>query len=953
VFRIAIFFVLLCPLHGLSQAPNFVITNYTVEDGLPSNETYRMIQDRQGYIWIATDRGLTRWDGYEFRVYGVEEGLENISVIHLEMAKNGKLWLCTLGGDLYFYDENMDRLIPYQFNNILQEAVGGHGVLPKFSIHENESIVFSLGMDNPIIKIDSIGNLTNIVNVDELKGDFGFFSIEDETHYSGITNYSKVIGKYNNGDLMYEAKNYYNGQEFPNCPNPNCKGGGVLDGLEYSEEKRVIVLNLSNYFFKNEEYQFCTYDVASILDIKYDDNNAIYASRVYNGGLMYYKDDVQFEENMGISILSNMSIGGLLIDNIGDLWACSLESGIYHIKKNNTTAISNGHVKRIISYKDGLAIIEGANQLKVLNNKYEIVYNNEISDEISGIAYIRNLDLLIILGSRSYYMNKEFKMEKLSGSAYGSRAVEIENNAIVIPLSTGIVIYDYQNGLNENLCRQYYPRRNYDIINFQGSYYIATMEGLYRHPDLHFDMVENHINGLGMRINDLEALEDILLIGSNSQGIFVWDGEKIVDQLTTSDGLLSNSIETIRRYNDEYILVGGKRGISIVGEKDEEFYVVKNITTSYGLPSNNILDLEIVDDQIYYATSSGSGVFTFDISLADSTEVLIDEWLVNKTERKDFVYKSKENNITINYKTLDYRQEGKINYRYRLNEESWTNTRTTIVNYASLSPGKYRFEVQSQNENGIWGHLKIQEFEIAFPWWETWWFRASALLVFFFLSYYFNKRRISAITKDVSIKEEIRQLELQALRAQMNPHFIFNCLTSIQNFIQHNESESAMTYLAKFAKLVRQTLNASSEEIHSLQDELNMLENYLALEQLRFKELFVYEFQIEKGLDPMSISIPPMLMQPLVENSIKHGFQGIAYQGRILISISRENRAVQIAIEDNGKGINVKTLNGKRKSFGSSIAARRLELINLTNAELEVSTPPSGQGTRVSMTIPQ
>jgi len=211
---------------------------------------------------------------------------------------------------------------------------------------------------------------------------------------------------------------------------------------------------------------------------------------------------------------------------------------------------------------------------------------------------------------------------------------------------------------------------------------------------------------------------------------------------------------------------------------------------------------------------------------------------------------------------------------------------------------------------------------------------------------------------DLKIKESINQLEISrlersALQAQMNPHFIFNCLNSIQNFIMFNDKENAMEYLAKFAKLIRQSLNASTEKKISLHDEVSMLRNYLDLEKLRFKDKFEYTITLANDVIPEELCIPPLLVQPYVENAIIHGMSGKKKGGKIDLNFFKlSHNQLQVKIRDNGAGYKAPLIACKHKSLGMSIISKRLAYNNnLNDSDIMIRPNYSSEGTEVVITI--
>jgi len=213
--------------------------------------------------------------------------------------------------------------------------------------------------------------------------------------------------------------------------------------------------------------------------------------------------------------------------------------------------------------------------------------------------------------------------------------------------------------------------------------------------------------------------------------------------------------------------------------------------------------------------------------------------------------------------------------------------------------------------------------------------------------------------KQAELQQHVTELEMQALRAQMNPHFIFNCLSSINRFILKNETEAASNYLTKFSRLIRMVLNNSKRPFISLEDELEMLSLYLDMEKLRFKDSFDYSITFTNSIDDGNVFVPPLLLQPFVENAIWHGLMHKEGHGHLEIELSIDKKILTCAITDNGVGRNKATelkskSAEKQKSMGLQITTERLALLNKDHDEptffnIEDITDNKGKpaGTRV------
>ncbi|MEL6923777.1 MAG: histidine kinase, partial [Bacteroidota bacterium] len=341
---------------------------------------------------------------------------------------------------------------------------------------------------------------------------------------------------------------------------------------------------------------------------------------------------------------------------------------------------------------------------------------------------------------------------------------------------------------------------------------------------------------------------------------------------------------------------------------------------------------------------------------------------------KEIRLNHKENFFTIGFVALNMSQPYKNTYAYRLLgvDQNWRYT-TAAKNYApytQLDPGEYEFQVRAANNDGVWNEAGISmQISIQPPWWKTLWFQLLMYLVIAALLYSLYRYRIRQIRKEEALKtafnKKLAEVEMTALRAQMNPHFLFNSLNSIKLFVVQNEAQQASNYLSKFAKLIRLILNNSKSYLVSVQNELEMLELYLQLEKLRFKNNFNYEIIIEKGVNASVAQIPPMILQPYVENAIWHGLMHKTEgERKLTLRVAREGDQLRLEVTDNGIGREraraAKSRSAmKKKSFGTAITKDRISLLNKlyqTAATVEILDlkDENGQasGTKVVLMLP-
>jgi hypothetical protein len=299
-----------------------------------------------------------------------------------------------------------------------------------------------------------------------------------------------------------------------------------------------------------------------------------------------------------------------------------------------------------------------------------------------------------------------------------------------------------------------------------------------------------------------------------------------------------------------------------------------------------------------------------------------------------------ENFFTLNFSSLTALPEMAIEYAYQLEnyDSDWVSgISRNFATYTDVKGGNYVFKVKARYKDGTWSQPARLNIFIRPPFWETWWFKSAGFVSLIMLVVYGAKVREKRLLKIEREKSELHQRiassEMKALRAQMNPHFLFNSLNAIRLFVLQNDSDNAEKYLVKFARLMRRLLDNSRQEWVSLSSEIEQLRLYMELEQLRFNHKFDYQLQIGGIASPEQILIPPMIIQPYIENAILHGVAHKKDKGRIIVSIALGDDCLECMVEDNGVGrkkaqeIKHNSI-PSHKSVGLQVTEERLYLIS-------------------------
>ena len=309
-----------------------------------------------------------------------------------------------------------------------------------------------------------------------------------------------------------------------------------------------------------------------------------------------------------------------------------------------------------------------------------------------------------------------------------------------------------------------------------------------------------------------------------------------------------------------------------------------------------------------------------------------------------------------------------VQYQYRMEgiDDHWIETRSSMAQYPTLEPGSYTFKVKAGSIDQVWSLEPAEiKFRIYPPWWETTWFIIACILSGLGLTVLITYIIIRNKEEKNSLRRQISESERMALRSQMNPHFVFNALNSIQHFITMEDEMSANYYLSQFSKLIRRVFENSKETFISLENEITTLKLYLELEALRFEGKFEYELIVGEEIDTYDTELPSMIIQPFVENAIWHGLMPKRGEPpKLTVAFEQAPQHLVCIVKDNGIGrkaagaVSKKNLS-EHKSSGISNTVRRLNLLSKMegkHANVEITDLVDEQdkalGTLVTIKIP-
>lgn len=953
--RVLFIFLLLTVLDLSGQQP--ALRQYSVDNGLPSSEVYHILQDSKGYMWLATNMGVSRFDGRHFKNFDTQDGLPENTVFEIYEDFKGRIWFISFPFQLSYYQQG--SIHSYKFNDLL-DTLSGHGLVPakrSFCIDLNNNVYFSFLNDGKIYKIGTSGQIT-------------YKKIEKSTPTILIEEINNQIltaqsGVRSSNDFLI----YINTSSNKNEVNINMSDNKYSGGYYIVEQ----TANGNIFFAQNEIMSIIRPDGTikthgfndRVLWILAEDNDNIWIGKEFSGVAKFSLNNL----NKGPieRYLDGIAVTSVLIDNENGIWFTTIGSGVYYLpsKAFNSYTISDGlsgkNIKTVAVFKNKIFL--GAEDNYLLD-----VIENKMVNNISELKKYKNKirilstykDSILWLGTEKYlhtYDGKKFTKIVNNHDKF-IKQIASKNLAFSIkdiyPLSASEVMLAQMRSLA--IIRN--GKVNYDSYmddtialriesiarETDSSFLLGTFNGLWRLTGTKFKQLGKSDNLLGKRITDIVAIQGGkgYILGTKGSGLVININDSIY-QINQSNGLSSNSVTSLL-VNGNELWAATNNGLNLLSLKHlvngyrSEIIVFKK---EHGLISNEINQIKSYKQFIYIATTEGLTVF--DRSKYNLTKIPPPVYIENvRILRRDTLlsdlYKLKynQNFITISYGGINFRDAGNLRYKYRLVglNQDWVKTRNLQVEYAFLPSGKYKFEVYAINSEGlISSKPAILNFIIYPPFWKTWWFLSLMAVFAILLTLAYISFRTRQIRLQHALQSDISKYKQQALIRQMDPHFVFNTLNSIQAFVMKNDSIASTVYLSKFSRLMRLILNNSQKQEVLLADEIDALSLYMELESMRFKQKFEYCIDCDAEIETELINIPAFIVQPLVENAIWHGILKLDRQGSIKVNFYKDGDHLLCTIEDNGigrlKSQKLKSDQEKnKKSIGISIVETRLSLLS-------------------------
>lgn len=921
--------------------------------GLPSNSVYDIFQDKIGYMWFATDEGLCRYDGAKFTTYYSDQQTSR-SGSCISQDKYGRIWYSNFDGYLYYitngklkalgnprprgyfkygiadnflyviaekgvmvYDLktlNFAKLIPLTDT----ELSAANTIDNKFYVVG--TFVYQIGNGNLLQKIPFPKNIENtnlhpVIIQQSAKG-VAFVS-KNSNHLHYLTPQNKLVKSFRTKDFGF-VQNL----------------SGTTDGLWFCSPKGAQLYTLDG----NYEKYFGSYNVSYVFK---DNRNNYWFSTVNKGIILVPDFKNKLIEMPSRPIRIKPYHSKLLISTEDDaLYELDLKRGV---KKEFYRGNSNHEINQL--YADTVAghIIFSSNTFNVLTKNHQKI--------IEGRIAVKEVDKV----DDQYY----------SFAASGSFGLFRLNHTTAKSQWDEIYYQGKRNlhGFDQVPLRSHLNAKSTAYNSVNKAIYYATNLGLYV-VSLH-GQHEIKLNGKSLFIKKLVAYQDQTFALSTNGKLY--------------EIAANNKIALVQAANDikaAYRISISGSSIFIYANSGIYRYYPPNgklIKMSNSYQNFEVTDIVETGNKLFMATSKGILIEGVNNLKQPTTatfilgDILVNNQVLTTKQRSKLAYN--QNNLEIKYALLAFAPKEKTNVYYRLNNDAWQllPAQSGSLKLSSLSSGNYQvFFKVGKNQ-----YPTKVSFTIDRPFWWSFWFISLLVLVVvafvYFLYRYQIEKNNSANQRKldrISLENNLNQSKLKAIKSQMNPHFFYNALNTIQSYILANDKRQAVSYLSKFANLTRTILEMSEKDEVSLAEEIKTIGFYLDIEKARFDADFDYQIT-EVGINTREdIKLPSMLLQPYLENAIKHGLLHKEGAKVLKVEFKKENSKLVVAIEDNGIGrkksmaLNkIKQL--KYKSFATAALQSRIELLNKNKFEKisiqyfdKVGENQNSMGTTVVIELP-
>lgn len=907
-------------------------------------DIYDMLHCRDGSYLLATDQGLIRFDGYRFKDIACPDMLMS-SIFDLVEDTLGNVFYHNLSGQIFRY-RNGDCQLFIALPDSLVSADMHLGIDDR-----NRLVITS----NRLMVADDKGRLRPLTQ----RAYFGALEKHPDGSLTVCSSKEYAIYRLRNGKLT-RSHYVHRPEEWNNVP--GMIHFGQRSYLYYSNTCRI-----SGYDKSGSEHVF---DPSAVVGQQHIFKLYVTSTALWfaSSSLGVLRADLRSaNDTKGQFLFPRTLISNVTEDREGNVLLGTFGKGIIVISNERTEDLNFNAVEEdvisVTATKDG-TLYFGTQSGKLLQRSAAGTLTTYRQ------AQLKSMEALFAIGPRSLLIGEatgliidtDSRREvKLDVGSVKDKAM-VDATTVLVASNVGAYRTDLNSGAVEQvggLTMRHYSI-GYDPTT--ASIYSGTSKGLLiRTKNGNIGPVK--LQGKDIIVRDFLVKDGRVYAATDQNGVLVFKDDRLADQWNMNSGLASDRTTQLLGFRNK-LLVATLNGIQMV---DADGNVLRTIDQADGLNSARVIDMELMGTELWVVHSAGVqkvmldqlGIDSFRPSIRLRT-VLVNDSLVVPLTQHDF--KASEQKFSFELSSISLRHRHGIGYRYRLEgaESAWRSAdyADNIIEYRSLSPGTYTFRAKA-----VYRSMESEEvtytFTIATPFYKAWWFYLVILIsVVLALAFWF-RRRLKRQQLLAEQQNELNASKLTAIRSQMNPHFIFNALNSIQSLVLKGDVDNSYTYITKFANLVRRTLNYSDKEFIDFSEEMKLIELYLTLEQLRFKEDFEFTINMN-GIE--DVMIPPMLIQPFIENALLHGLLHRSGPKRIRLDFELTD-VLTCTITDNGVGrAKAKAIKERQRSehesFSVNAISSRFEILEryyegkLGFDYEDLMENGEATGTRVTLRIP-
>lgn len=905
------------------QAP---IRAFGLETGLPSTETHVVLQDHNGYIWVGTDRGLARFDGTSFSVYGQPEGLAEDVVVSLYEDPWKRLWATHLNGGISLWENGRWSVWRNAFVGQALARSTKHNTLRfwKNLAHGPGDTLWMTMRAGQVVGIAPDGT-----------------AVELSVRHPSATGFS-VQGYRRGGGIQWamadaETPGVLKDPAAPlaSAPKPVSETPYTLHWAAVSRRafqghavhaepaEGVVVLGFERHLMRLEQGELReVHELPQVLGLTGDAEGGCWVAT--RGGLYRWRRPVS--GTVPEAVLPGVPVSGVLLDREGGLWCTTLDRGLLYWPLPNLFLYPQNGMDHQLT---GL-LVEADSVYAGTYDGHLLAWDRQSGEGFRAWRAGNRSDVRHLVRDAQGRLWSSYERRGGYGQLPNKSAADwFPSGAFVVPRKDGRVLHvfgrvvetvnDTVDLISPVAMLDSQLLSVYAVLDrgAQDTLFLGTHAGLMAYSAGTFEDLRVHSERLRTKVSAMDSLDNgQLVLATRGHGLLLYrrdSTERLWPQRVPV------SLNDVHIGQSGWWWLAGQTGVIGLRPKATpqgrlELEEWRILDAGLGMPSaecNRVVER----DSVVYVASKG-GLLRMDLRGWTDNAIPPPIHLERcRIAGKDTVVQERyripyrQRRVELRFAALSYRQDGvpPLRYRWAGRHAEWRYTDSRSLSLSALKPGSHRLEVQAANESGVWSNPSAAvELHIRLPWWRSPWFLVTVLGLLLGATILWSQWH----SRQQAEARAMLDVRLKSLAAQLNPHFMFNALNGIQQFLVANEPAQAQRYLARFAKLMRGNLRQLSQERVSLAEDVEALEHFLQLENLRMDGRLDWRIELDKNLQPERIQVPGLMLQALVENAIWWGIaQRPDRSGRLRIRFSpgtgegRRKPHVQVLVEDNGIGL--------------------------------------------------